>query len=343
MQPLETLPPTETLEIETGLSLVPRVKLNLTIHPSLPSISKPIDEWQLKRALIDFLKTSLSVSITVPEEDLQIRRLKDLKKRKRDEPVAQGALFIRDLGFLNSKKKTEESSDKEEEDVKELEKKFLDWRKYVAEKMDGIELNLEGVKYNLSVESPVSDDFERMRKDWEKLFAFRNRGYSRGGRQEPDTIVLRGVPSRWFAEPRVSSKPSMLVTHTIFSTFGKIRNLNVAEDDDFGKGTDEDDLDIISGLNCKIVVQFEKYRDFYNALKVLCGRSLQKQGSRLIADYEVTWDKDGFLPNSRNQNQEKTSRMQEPGAVKYRTEAPIRERHISQSTSNDTRRKRFKE
>lgn len=47
-------------------------------------------------------------------------------------------------------------------------------------------------------------------------------GYSRG-RLEPDTIVIRGVPSRWFAEPRVSSKPSMLVTHTIFSTFGKIR------------------------------------------------------------------------------------------------------------------------
>ncbi|XWS25508.1 hypothetical protein CRYUN_Cryun27aG0074200 [Craigia yunnanensis] len=340
MRPLETLPPTETLEIENGLSLVPRVKLNLTIHPSLPSVSKPIDEWKLKRALVDFLKTSLSVSITVPEEDLQIRRLKDVKKRKRDEPVADGALFIRDLGFLNIRKKSEES-DKEEEDVKELEKKFLDWRRYVAEKMDGIEINLEGVKYNLSVEIPVSDDFERMRKDWEELNAFRNRGYSRGGRQEPDTIVLRGVPSRWFAEPRVSSKPSMLVTHTIFSTFGKIRNLNVAEDDDFGKETDEDDLDMVSGLHCKIVVQFEKYRDFYNALKVLCGRSLQKQGSRLSADYEVTWDKDGFFRNSRSQNQEKNSRMQEPAAVRYRAEAPRREPHISQS-SNDTRRKRFK-
>lgn len=176
MRPLETLPPTETLEIENGLSLVPRVKLNLTIHPSLPSVSKPIDEWQLKRALIDFLKTSLSVSITVAEEDIQIRRLKDLKKRKRDEPVARGALFIRDLGFLNNRKKSEENTDNEEEDVKELEKKFLDWRRYVAEKMDGIELNLEGVKYNLSVEIPVSDDFERMRKDWEELYAFRNRG-----------------------------------------------------------------------------------------------------------------------------------------------------------------------
>ncbi|XVE55746.1 hypothetical protein DITRI_Ditri03aG0183100 [Diplodiscus trichospermus] len=343
MRPLETLPPTETLEIENGLSLVPRVKLNLTIHPSLPSVSKPIDEWQLKRALIDFLKTSLSVSITVAEEDLQIRRLKDLKKRKRDEPVARGALFIRDLGFFNSRKKSEESTDKEEEDVKELEKKFVDWRRNVAEKMDGIELNLEGVKYNLSVEIPVSDDFERMKKDWEELYAFRNRDYSSGGRQGPDTIVLRGVPSRWFAEPRVSSKPSMLVTHTIFSTFGKIRSLNVAEDDDFGKETDEDDLDIVSGLHCKIVVQFEKYWDFYNALKVLCSRSLQKQGSRLSADYEVTWDKDGFFRNSRSQNQEKSRKMQETAAVRYRTETPRDEPRISRFTSNDSRRKRFKE
>ncbi|XP_039052505.1 uncharacterized protein LOC120194187 [Hibiscus syriacus] len=193
MRPLETLLPTETLEIENALSLVPRVKLNLTFHPALPSVSKPIDEWQLKRALIDFLKSSLSVPVTVPEEDLQIKRLKDLKKRKRDEPVAHGALFIRDLGFLSSRKKSEETED----DVKELEKKFLDWRSYVAEKMDGIELNLEGVEYNLAVEIPVSDDFETMKKDWEELHAFRNRGYSRGGRHDPDTIVLRGVPSRW--------------------------------------------------------------------------------------------------------------------------------------------------
>lgn len=48
-------------------------------------------------------------------------------------------------------------------------------------------------------------------------------GYPRSEKQQPDTIILRGVPSRWFAEPRVSSKPSMLVTHTIFSAFGKIR------------------------------------------------------------------------------------------------------------------------
>ncbi|XP_031281415.1 A-kinase anchor protein 17A [Pistacia vera] len=341
MPPLESLSPTETLEIENGLTLIPRVKLMLTIYPTSPSVTKSIDEWRLKRALIEFLKTSLSVSITVPEEDLEIRRLKDLKKRKRDEPVAHGNLFIRDLGFLNntSKKKGDNPVEEEEEnDIKVLEKKLSDWRKYILEKMDGIELNLEGVKYRLSVSVPVSDEFDKMKKDWEEFYAFGNRGYSRG-RQEPDTIVIRGVPSRWFAEPRVSSKPSMLVTHTIFSTFGKIRNLNVAEDDDLGKDADEDETVIVSGLHCKIVVQFEKYWDFYNALKVLCGRSLQKQGSKLKADYEVFWDKDGFFRSSRSQATDRSNRTPAKAAGQNRREDT---RHdISQF--DDTRRKRFRE
>ncbi|XP_021889654.1 uncharacterized protein LOC110808459 [Carica papaya] len=277
MRPLETLPPTETLEIEGGLALVPRVKLILTIYPSVSSVSKPIDEWQLKRALINFLKTSLSVPVIVPEEDLEIRRVKDLKKRKREDPVAHGTLYIRDLGFLGgTEKKSGENGDSNSDDIKVLEKKFFDWRRYVVEKIDGIELNLEGVKYRLNVAVPVHDDFESMRKEWEEFYAFGNHGYSRGGRQEPDTLIMRGVPSRWFAEPRVSSKPSMLVTHTIFSTFGKIRNLNVAEDDNLGKNAHKEDVDLVPGLHCKIVVQFERYRDFYNTLKVLCGRSLQK-------------------------------------------------------------------
>lgn len=52
-------------------------------------------------------------------------------------------------------------------------------------------------------------------------------------------------------------------------------------DDDFGKDGNGDGEDIISGLHCKITVQFESHRDFYNALKVLSGRSLQKVGNCL--------------------------------------------------------------
>ncbi|KAJ4887447.1 ZCW7 [Raphanus sativus] len=317
MRSLEELSPLESLEIENGLSLVSRVKLSLTIHPLVPSVSKPIDEWQLKRSLIDFLKNSTLPSVAISEEDIVVRRHRDLKKRKREEAVAHGALFIRDLGFLQGKKKKEEEEG--------LEKKFIEWRKVLVEKMNGIEVNLEGVKYNLSVVLPVSDDFERLKKDWEEFYAF---GHPREGRREADTMILRGVPSRWFAETRVSSKPSMLVAHTIFSTFGKIRNFNVAEDDNLGKDVDEYSGDLVSGLYCKIVVQFEKYNDFVNAMKAFCGRSMQKEGTRLKADYELTWDKVGFFRNSR-----RASDHRDDG---YRNET-------AGYSTDDLRRKRFRE
>ncbi|KAF7846596.1 hypothetical protein BT93_L4062 [Corymbia citriodora subsp. variegata] len=215
--------PLEPIAIDASLTLVPRVRLTLAVHPANSSHTKPVDDWQLKKALLDFLKGSLAPPLSVPDGDLEIRRVRDVRKRRRDEPVAHGSLVIRDLGFLKSSKGSYAAAEEEEGGVRVLEEKYADWKRYLVEKMNGMDLVLGGVKFVLGVEMPVSDSFEGMRKEWEEFYAFGNRGHSRGGRQEPDTIVLRGLPSRWFAEPRVSSKPSMLVTHTIFSTFGSIR------------------------------------------------------------------------------------------------------------------------
>ncbi|KAF5796985.1 hypothetical protein HanRHA438_Chr08g0370351 [Helianthus annuus] len=328
--------PTETLNLESGLSLVPRLKLNLSVHRADASV-KPLDEWQLKTSLIDFLKSSFSIS--VPEDDLILGKLKDLKKRKREDPVARGTLFVRELGFLVDKVEPEE--------VEVVEKKVCEWKKKVVGKLDGIELSLVGVRFKLSVEVPKSDDFEVMRKEWEEVEeevsafdAGRHRGYARGRKREPDTIVLRGVPSRWFAETRVSSKPSMLVTHTIFSALGKIRNLDVAEDDGSDKDADED---IVRGLQCKIVVRFEDHREFSKALKVLCGRSLEKQGSRLKADYEVSWDKDGIFRNARSQNEENSRSTPKVAAYNDRSEPARHQSHAPYFSENHIRSKRFKE
>ncbi|XP_076957786.1 uncharacterized protein LOC143633350 [Bidens hawaiensis] len=305
-----------------GVGAVPRLKLNLTVHRSDASV-KPLDDWQLKSSLIDFLNSSFS--LTFPDDDLRIRKFKDANKRKRDDPVASGTLFIRDLTILS---KIEQDSE---------------WKKTVVGKLDGIELSLAGVRFRLSVELPKSDDFDLMRKDWEDLnsTAF-DRGHSRGRKRDPDTIVLRGVPSRWFAETRVSSKPSMLVTHTIFSALGKIRNLDVAEDDGIGNDADEDDEDIVRGLLCKIVVRFEDHKEFSKALKVLCGRSLQKQGSRLKADYEVSWDKDGIFRNARSQNEETSRSTPKAAAYSYRSESARYQSHAPRFSENNTRSKRFK-
>ncbi|KAK6116031.1 hypothetical protein DH2020_008300 [Rehmannia glutinosa] len=329
-KPLQTLLPTEAFELESGLSLIPRIKLNLTIHRADKSVS-PIDEWKLKRSLIDYLKTSHSISIL--EEDIKVFKYKDLKKRKREDPVARGSLFVLDLGFLSRKLGLNGEDGTEEE--------FLEWRKGIVAEMDGMELSLEGVKFKLSVEVPKGDNLEGMRKEWEEIEAFGTRGYPRSERQ-PDTIILRGVPSRWFAEPRVSSKPSMLVTHTIFSALGKIRNLDVGEDNDRGEDEDEDGGDLVSGLHCKIVVQYEGHKGFYNALKILCGRSLNKQGSRLRADYEVTWDRDGYFRNGRSRTEQSKRWAPATGVGNYRSEASQRQSQVSRVSPDDARRKRFK-
>ncbi|GAB2269638.1 hypothetical protein Dimus_004563 [Dionaea muscipula] len=348
------IPPTEAISISNGLTLTPRIKILLTVFRA-DTTASTLDEWKLKHSLISFFKSS-STSPALPplsEDDLFIRRFRDLKKRKREDPVARGSLIIRDLGFIKDRAcrfKGDTGGDVDADDAADAfwvleEKKLLQWRRMLVEKMDGMEVNLEGAKFRLSAALPDSDDFEKMKKEWEEFFAFGNpnfRGNARGSKQEPDMLILRGLPSRWFAEPRVSSKPSMLVTHTIFSTLGKIRNLNVAEDDDLGKDTDEDNADIVAGLYCRVVVQFEKYKDFYNVLKVLCGRSLHKEGSRLIADYEVTWDKEGFFRNPRGHTQENSSRIPASGAGHYGNKAARLQTQISHYSPDSTRRKRFK-
>ena len=47
---------------------------------------------------------------------------------------------------------------------------------HFVEKMDGIQLNLEGFKFRLGVAIPTTYDFQGMRKDWEAFYAFGNCG-----------------------------------------------------------------------------------------------------------------------------------------------------------------------
>ncbi|XP_040381630.1 A-kinase anchor protein 17A [Oryza brachyantha] len=318
-----TLRPTEPLPLPSGLSLAPRLKLLLTFFRADLSV-RPVDEWQLKSALLAFLRDPPLSLPVLPDSDLSVRSLPDLHKRRREEPVASGVLHVRDLSFLRPRSR---KGDGEAEGMspEQEEEKYFQWRSSLVEKLAGIELNLEGVKFQMSVEIPPSDDFRAMKKSWENFYAselLSSRNPVRKIAKRPDTIILRGVPSRWFAETRISSKASTLVTHTIFSTLGKIRNLNISSDDEWGAKQDGSNKVIISGLNCKVWVQFENYDDFNSAVKALCGRSLEKEGSRLKVDYEVNWDREGFFRNAqyepvRNNLEERDSLAQ--GRKKHHT------------------------
>lgn len=175
-RPLRSLPPTETLEIGHALSLSPRVKLLLTFFRADPTV-RPLDDWKLKNALLSFLRSPpLSLS-QVPDDDLLLHRLPDQHKRKRDEAVATGTLYIRDLCFLQPADRVTADRENGEEEI--LRKRFLDWRASVVERLSGIELNIEGVKFKMTLDIPANDDFEKMKKSWEEFYAFKSNNSSK--------------------------------------------------------------------------------------------------------------------------------------------------------------------
>ena len=86
----------------------------------------------------------------------------------REEPVASGVLHVRDLSFLRPLKGDGEADGMTEEQEEE---KYFEWRSSLVEKLEGIELNLEGVKFRMTVEIPPSDDFKVMKKSWEDFYS----------------------------------------------------------------------------------------------------------------------------------------------------------------------------
>jgi arginine/serine-rich splicing factor 17 len=163
---IATLRPTEPFPLPSDLSLARRLKLLLSFSRADLSVS-PVDEWQLKSALLAFLRNPpLSLSL-LQDSDLSVSRLPDLQKRRREDPVSSGVLYVRDLSFLSRK------GDGEAEEItqEQEEEKYLQWRSSLVEKLAGIELNLKGVVYQMSVEIPASDDFKAMKKSWEDFYA----------------------------------------------------------------------------------------------------------------------------------------------------------------------------
>lgn len=77
-----------------GLLLVPRLRVLLSFVRTDLSV-RPLDEWQLRQSLLDFLRDSLSVSIS--DKDLSLHKHKDPHKRRSDDALASGVLYIWDV------------------------------------------------------------------------------------------------------------------------------------------------------------------------------------------------------------------------------------------------------
>ncbi|XP_024391205.1 uncharacterized protein [Physcomitrium patens] len=262
------------VELSEGLSLVPCTLISLSFVRADVSV-RPVDEWKLKEGLTALFKKTFG--LTVADRDLVVQKEKNYFKKRRDEPIAHGVLHL--------------WGSKPEGDPLRVGGEGADWRKYVAESVNGIELNVSGLKLRCIALIKETNNFDALKQSWEAVFGPRR---GEGAQAGPTTLTLKGVPSRWFAEPRVSSKPSVLVTHTIFSSFGEIRNLEVLGNEELAKNP-RDVGSMAAALQCQVWVQFINHASFCKTLQTFCGRAMQKAGSSFRATYEVDWDKENFF------------------------------------------------
>lgn len=95
-----------------------------------------------------------------------------------------------------------------------------------------------------------------------------------------------------------------------------------------------------AAISMRNTLQNWKHGYDFDSFFMICEITTEQQGSRLKADYVVTWDKDGFFRNSRNQPQEKNNAV--IAADHYRSEAPRRQVYNSRHSPDRVRPRRFK-
>ncbi|XP_056694589.1 uncharacterized protein [Spinacia oleracea] len=248
--------------------LVPRVKLDFHLFCE----EDKMVTRQMTREIVTSLFSSPRIfkkSISVPYEDVRVRLLFNQKMKGKLTMLADGRFFFRPPNLQNTSV-------------------LLKLGNELFEKLGTFEVTDNGTLFVVKVFPPsFSEDATQMKCAISGLT------------EDPPAIILNGIPSHWFAEQPDSSKPSKRLLCIFLETFGKIRDLDVVPDENFGKdernfySTKKEDS-ISTVVYCKVIVHYKEYEHCYNALKFLCSHSLQKGSG--IADYEVSWKEEDLCP-----------------------------------------------
>ena len=118
--------------------------------------------------------------------------------------------------------------------------------------------------------------------------------------ERPDTVLVRGLPVKWFTSRTSEDKPCPRVLTQAFQKFGPVRQVGIVElqtsqsqsnkFSSFGPGS--------GALHFDGYVQYDKYSSFTNAMSSLKGMKilrLEDGGREAVALIGVDFDRGGFL------------------------------------------------
>lgn len=179
-----------------------------------------------------------------------------------------------------------------EADTKSLVTKFIS-------KLDGKVMKLSGFADPLKIRAAESKVKFPTAHDWNSFFRESQDLDERNPGERPDTVYLKGLPCKWFADDDSTSKPSEEVLKSVFRRFGKIRCVDIPILDPYrqrlSKGNSEFQTFYYgSHLHFDAFVQYSQYQGFSTAMSALKGMKLMyisEEGRAATANIQVEFDK----------------------------------------------------
>lgn len=133
--------------------------------------------------------------------------------------------------------------------------------------------------------------------DWNSFFREAGNLDERNPGERPDTIVIKGLPCKWFADDDSKSKPSEDVLASVFRRFGKIRCVDIPILDPYRQKLSNNEFQTFyfgSHLHFDAFIQYNQYQGFSNAMGALKGMKLMhisEEGRAATANIQVDFDR----------------------------------------------------
>ena len=159
----------------------------------------------------------------------------------------------------------------------ELENKNL--VKTIITRLDGKTIKLSGFPDVLKVRAAEAKFAYPTRHDWDSYFRdAKNMNEMKPG-ERPDTIHIKDLPSKWFAnrKDKDKDKPSEYIVRKIFESFGEVRELDIPALDPYRKEMNTGTIQTFTfgqDLTFDAFIQFSEYIGFVKAMNAFRGMKL---------------------------------------------------------------------
>lgn len=182
-------------------------------------------------------------------------------------------------------------------------------------KLDGNMIKLSGFAESLRVKAVEAKIKFPSRHEWDSFFRDANDLNECNPGERPDTVVIKGLPSKWFCSQDASDKPSEEVVKSVFQYFGKIRTIDIPILDKYRQrmsktGNEFQTFYFGSHLHFDVYIQYSQYQGFVAAMSGLKGKKvvhISEEGRAASANIQVDFDRTCHLSakNIQKRNNEK--------------------------------------